>query len=78
MEVMDREFSEEEIKNAIDQMENNKAADPDGISAEFYEECWDIIKTYMIASFSDFHRHAIDLKKNQFWHYYPCAKRTRC
>jgi hypothetical protein len=62
-EIMDRTFSEAEIKNAIDQMESNKAAGPDGIPAEFYKECWDIIKTDMVTAFNDFHIHAIDLKR---------------
>jgi hypothetical protein len=44
-------------------MENNKAAGPDGIPAEFYKECWDIIKMYVVTAFNDFHRHAIDLKR---------------
>jgi hypothetical protein len=38
-EAMDRPFSEEEVKYTIDQMENNKAAGPDGIPAEFYKVC---------------------------------------
>jgi hypothetical protein len=62
-EIMDRTFSETEIKNAIDLMENNKAAGPDGIPAEFYKECWDIIKMDVVTAFNDFHRHAIDLKR---------------
>jgi hypothetical protein len=62
-ESMDRPFSEEEIKNTIDQMENNKAAGPDGIPAEFYKVCWDIIKLDIMAAFNDFHRHKIDLKR---------------
>jgi hypothetical protein len=62
-EIMDRTFSEEEIKNAIDLMESNKAAGPDGIPAEFYKVCWEIIKIDMMVAFNDFHRHAIDLKR---------------
>jgi hypothetical protein len=34
----ERISTEEEIKNSIDQRENNKAAGPDGIPAEFYKE----------------------------------------
>jgi hypothetical protein len=62
-ESMDRPFSEDEIKNTIDQMENNKAAGPDGIPAEFYKVCWDIIKLDIMAAFNDFHSHKIDLKR---------------
>jgi hypothetical protein len=35
--ILERVFSEEEIKNKIDHMENNKAARSDGIPAEFYK-----------------------------------------
>jgi hypothetical protein len=44
-------------------MENNKAAGPDGIPAEFYKVCWDIIKMDIMAAFNDFHSHIIDLKR---------------
>jgi hypothetical protein len=33
---MDKPFTEEEIKNVVDQMEKNKAAGPDGFPIEFY------------------------------------------
>jgi alpha-D-ribose 1-methylphosphonate 5-triphosphate synthase subunit PhnI len=33
---MDRPFTEEEVKDVIDQMERNKAAGPDGFPIEFY------------------------------------------
>ena len=37
-------FSELEIKEALFQMERNKAAGPDKIPADFYQHCWEIIK----------------------------------
>jgi len=49
-------FSEEEIKYALFQMEKNKAAGPDKIPIEFYQSCWDIIKSDIIELFDDFHK----------------------
>ncbi|KAK1642044.1 hypothetical protein QYE76_059849 [Lolium multiflorum] len=77
-EVMDRAFSEEEIKNTIDQMENNKAVGSDGIPAEFYKVCWDIVKKDIMAAFNDFHSHRIDLKRiNYGLHSSPDAENIR-
>ena len=36
-------------------MEKNKAAGPDKIPIEFYQTCWDIIKSDIIELFEDFH-----------------------
>jgi hypothetical protein len=60
---MDREFSEEEIKSVIDQMERNKAAGPDGFPAEFYQSCWEIVKDDLMVLFNDFYQHKIDLAR---------------
>jgi hypothetical protein len=38
-ELLCKPFSESEIKNALDQMEKNKAAGPDKIPIEFYQGC---------------------------------------
>src|SRR3954464_12055906 len=43
-------------------MEKNKAAGPDGIPIEFYQHCWMIIRTYVMAVFDDFFAHKIDLR----------------
>lgn len=37
--VLIKPFEEDEIKNALFQMEKNKAAGPDGIPIEFYQSC---------------------------------------
>jgi hypothetical protein len=47
-------FSEKEIKEALFQMEKNKAADPDSIPAEFYQICWDIVKKDIVSLFRIF------------------------
>jgi hypothetical protein len=48
-------FSEEEVREAVFQMEHNKAPSPDGFPVEFYQACWDIIKSDLMALFIDFH-----------------------
>jgi hypothetical protein len=48
-------FSEKEIKEALFQMEKNKAVDPDNIPTEFYHICWDIVKEDIVNIFQDFH-----------------------
>jgi hypothetical protein len=37
--------SQEEIKEALDQMNSDKAPGPDGFTARFFQHCWDIIKS---------------------------------
>jgi mannosylglycoprotein endo-beta-mannosidase len=62
-ENMDIAFTEEEIKNVIDQMERNKAPGPDGFPVEFYQACWVVIKDDLLQIFNDFHQHKIDLAR---------------
>jgi hypothetical protein len=54
-EILSGAFSEVEIKEAIFQMERNKAAGPDGFPAEFYQYFWETIKPDLIAFFNEFH-----------------------
>lgn len=56
-----RPFIETEIKEALDQMEKNKAAGPDKISIEFYQSCWNIIKKDIIQLFDDFYNQSVDI-----------------
>ena len=37
-------FTEEEVKNAIDQMPSDKAPGPDGFTGAFFKKCWGLIK----------------------------------
>lgn len=55
--------SELEIKTALCQMEKNKAADPDRIPIEFYQACWDIVKSDIIQLFDDFHANKVDTSR---------------
>jgi hypothetical protein len=50
-----RSFTEAKVREAVFQMEHNKASGPDGFPAEFYQACWDIIKEDLMAMFAEFH-----------------------
>lgn len=56
-----RKFSEEEIKDALFQMEKNKAAGPDKIPIEFYQHCWNIVKHDIMEFFDDFYEQKTDI-----------------
>jgi hypothetical protein len=60
-EILSGAFSENEIKEAMFQMEHNKAPRPDGFPAEFYQYFWDIIKPDLLALFNEFHQGTLPL-----------------
>jgi hypothetical protein len=62
-ELLCKPFSEQEIKNALDQMKKNKAAGPDKIPIEFYQGCWKIIRCDIIELFDDFYNHRVDISR---------------
>jgi hypothetical protein len=53
--LLTAEYSEEEVRKAIFQMEHNKATGPDGFPAEFYQAFWDTIKGDLLDLFSSLH-----------------------
>lgn len=53
--LLSQSFTENETRDAIFMMENNKAPDPDGFSAGFYQYFWEIIKGGMTELFNEFH-----------------------
>ena len=48
-------FTEKEIRDAIFDMDHNKAPGPDGFPAEFYQQFWDVIKGDLMQMFHDLH-----------------------
>lgn len=54
-------FTEKEVKEAIFQMERNKAPGLDVFPAEFYQVFWEVIKNDMVAMFHDFHSCSLPL-----------------
>jgi hypothetical protein len=59
-------FTEEKIKEAILQMEHNKAPGPDGFPAEFYQVFWQVIKVDLMAMFYDFYKGELPLYSLNF------------
>ncbi|XP_020598088.1 uncharacterized protein LOC110037721 [Phalaenopsis equestris] len=47
-------LNEKEIWNAISSIDNNKSAGPDGFTAGFYKNSWEIIKADVIAAVTSF------------------------
>ena len=60
------EFSEKEIRDAVFQMEHNKAPGPDGFPVEFYQFFWETIKADLIQLFVEFHRGELPLHSINF------------
>jgi hypothetical protein len=56
-------FSEIEIKEALFQIETNKAAGPDKIPIEFYQTCWEVVKHDIIQLFADFHAETVNISR---------------
>ena len=60
-ELLTSEFTISEVKDAVFQMEHNKAPGPDGFPAEFYQVFWEVIKDDLMALFTDFHKEDLNL-----------------
>jgi mannosylglycoprotein endo-beta-mannosidase len=56
-------FKEKEIKEALFQMQHNKAAGPDAIPIEFYQKCWETLKMDILELFEEFHRRKLDVSR---------------
>lgn len=65
-EILTSEFTETEVRDAIFQIEHNKAPGPDGFPAEFYQAFWDTIKSDLMALFSEFHKGDLSLYSLNF------------
>jgi hypothetical protein len=53
--VLESEFTDKEVREAILWMKHNKAPGSDEFPAEFYQVFWSLIKDDLIAMFRDFH-----------------------
>ena len=52
---LEREFDREEIIAALQEVEGDKAPDPDGFALAFFQKCWCVIEEDVMAFFADFH-----------------------
>jgi mannosylglycoprotein endo-beta-mannosidase len=64
--ILTADFTEEEIFEAISQMERNKAPGPDGFPAEFYQTFWEVIKNDLMALFKILQQKQLSLYKLNF------------
>jgi hypothetical protein len=64
--ILIEEFTDEEVKKAIFQMEHNKAPGPNGFQAEFYQTFWEVIKNDFMALFQQFHQGTLPLYSLNF------------
>jgi hypothetical protein len=60
-EILIADFTENEVREAVFQMEHNKSPGPDDFPAEFYQVFWGVIKDDPLAMFHDFHKDNLDL-----------------
>ena len=65
-EILISEFTEAVVREAIFQMEHNKAPGPDDFPAEFYQTFWDTTKGDLMAMFSEFHKGELPLYNLNF------------
>jgi predicted secreted Zn-dependent protease len=59
--LLEADFSEKEVREAIFQMKHNKTPGPNGFPAEFYQIFWSLIKNDLMALFKDFHNGSLPL-----------------
>ena len=64
--VLVSEFTEDEVREAVFQLEHNKAPGPDGFPAEFYEVFYGLIKDDLMALFLDFFNEDLNLLSLNF------------
>jgi hypothetical protein len=64
--ILVEEFTEEEVKKALYQMEHNKSPGLDRFLTEFYQVFWEVIKTDLMTLFHEFHQGRLPLYSLNF------------
>jgi mannosylglycoprotein endo-beta-mannosidase len=64
--ILTVDFTQEEVFDAISQMELNKAPVPDGFPAEFYIQFWEVIKYHLMKLFDQLRHGDLPLFKLNF------------
>ena len=67
-------FTEKEIRDAIFDMDHNKAPGADGFPAKFYQQFWDVIKGDLMQMFHDLHNGDLPLFSLNFGVISYCQK----
>jgi mannosylglycoprotein endo-beta-mannosidase len=60
-EILIADFTENEVREVVFQMEHNKSPGSDGFPAEFYQMFRGVIKDDLLTMFHDFHKDSLDL-----------------
>lgn len=64
--MLQKPFTEEEVKKAVMDSYSDGAPGPDGISFMFYQNFWDLIKEDLMALFDDFYLGKLDIYRLNF------------
>ena len=56
---LDRPFEEEEVFEVIHECNGDKAPGPDGFSMAFFQSCWGVLKSEIMAVFHNFYTQAV-------------------
>jgi hypothetical protein len=64
--ILVEEFTDEEVRKAVFQMEHNKAPGPDDFPVEFYQSFWNLVKCDLMVLFKDFHMGSLPLYSLNF------------
>ena len=62
-EMLNRTFTEEEVKKSVFEMKENTAPGPNGFGVTFYKKCWNLIKGELMEMINDFYLGNLDLTK---------------
>ena len=52
---LERNFSEQELRDAVFGLPNGKASGPDGFTSLFYKRCWTVIKHDLLSAINQLH-----------------------
>jgi hypothetical protein len=54
---LERPFDENEIIDVVKGFNGDKAPGPDGFSLAFFQQCWSVVRSEVVAVCQDFHEH---------------------
>ena len=55
LEGLDRPFSKEEVLNVVKNFNRDKSSGPDGYSMAFYQACWSVVGSEVMAVCQEFY-----------------------
>jgi hypothetical protein len=59
LEGLDRPFSKEEVLNVVKNFNGDKSSGPDGYSMGFYQACWSVVGSEVMAVCQEFYKQGI-------------------